>query len=136
MTDMTNKPFIRVTLLLAFATISCAQQNGIPSISPQEVKKQLDEGATITLFDVRRPDEMTRGVITSEALNYNFSDSDFKDNVDQLDKDKTYYVYCHSGGRSSKTVQMMKEMGFTNVYNIDGGITKWQTDGMKLVKKE
>lgn len=133
---MTNKLLLLTTLLFTLTAISCAQQNSIPSISPQEVKKQLDEGAAITLFDVRRPDEIERGVIASDVLNYNFSDSNFKENLAELDKDETYYVYCHSGGRSSKTVQMMKEMGFTNVYNVDGGITKWESDGLKVVKKD
>ncbi len=133
---MINKLLFTSTFLLTFTAISCAQQNGVPTISPKDVKTQLDEGKDFTLFDVRRQEEVDGGVIDPAAVNYDFYSDDFDDNLAELDKEQTYYVYCHSGGRSAKTVERMKEMGFKNVFNVDGGIIKWQADGMKLVKKE
>ena len=90
----------------------------------------------MTIFDVRRQDEVDNGVVQSDVVHYDFFGADFKDNVAELDKDETYYVYCHAGGRSAKTVKMMQEMGFKNVFNVEGGITKWQSEGLKTVKKE
>ena len=121
---------------LAFISPSCAQQSNVPSLSPTEVNDALQEGNDFVLFDVRRLEEINRGVIDPDIINYDFYADDFKDNVAKLDRDDTYYVYCHAGGRSAKTVKMMQDMGFKNVFNVDGGITKWKADGMKLVSKK
>ncbi|MEQ9426625.1 MAG: rhodanese-like domain-containing protein [Cyclobacteriaceae bacterium] len=125
-------PFIVITLI---SCSSNAQERAIPTISPDDLKSKIESGEGV-LLDVRRPDEIAKGVIKADVLNYNFSASDFNNNIAQLDKDETYYVYCAVGGRSGKTVQKMKEMGFENVYNVEGGIVKWQEVGNKLVKKK
>jgi rhodanese-related sulfurtransferase len=43
-------------------------------------------------------------------------------------------VYCRSGGRSASAADVLKEKGFTKVYNLDGGITSWQENGFEVVK--
>ena len=46
--------------------------------------------------------------------------------LQELDKNRSYYIYCRTGSRSSNTCELMKEMGFTNSYNLLGGITEWK----------
>ena len=47
------------------------------------------------------------------------------DGIQKLDKNKNYYVYCHSGIRSVQACQIMKSFGFENLYNLLGGISEW-----------
>ena len=129
-----KQPFIISALVILFTNISCAQE--VPTISPKEVKARIDQGTNAVLLDVRRQEEIDRGVIDKDIIAYDFYHSAFKDNLVKLDKDKTYYVYCHAGGRSGKTVKMMQELGFKNVFNVEGGITQWKAEGMELVEKD
>jgi phosphoenolpyruvate carboxylase len=48
--------------------------------------------------------------------------------LDELDKSKNIYVYCKSGGRSGQACQVMNQLGFENVFNLEGGFSNWQGD--------
>ena len=50
----------------------------------------------------------------------------FIDEINSLDKNKSYYVYCRSGARSSQAVQLMRELGFNDTFNLLGGILEWE----------
>ncbi|MFC1541238.1 rhodanese-like domain-containing protein [Candidatus Latescibacterota bacterium] len=76
------------------------------------------------ILDVRTPEEYNT-VHIEYAINKNYNSSEFKEMLATLDTDKTYIVYCRSGGRSSNALKVMKEMGFKNVYHMLGGITGW-----------
>lgn len=89
------------------------------------------EGAQ--LLDVRTPGEWNEGVIEDATL-MNFYEEDFKDRVAKLDKDKPVAVYCKSGGRSGQAMTMMRDMGFKEVYNLNGGIDAWNKAGKPTVK--
>ena len=52
----------------------------------------------------------------------------------RLDKNKIYVTHCQLGGRSTKTVVIMKDLGFVEVYNITGGIAEWKSKGLPIVK--
>ena len=73
-----------------------------------------------TIIDVRTPEEIEGGMI-DDAIHIDFVSTDFEDRLKQLDKDANYIVYCRSGGRSSKTTEKMKKLGFKSVCNLDGG---------------
>jgi rhodanese-related sulfurtransferase len=47
------------------------------------------------------------------------------DGLQDLDKSKNYYVYCHSGARSVQACQIMETFGFNNLSNLLGGISEW-----------
>lgn len=74
----------------------------------------------VVLLDVRTPGETDRGVIDGAML-IDYRSSDFKEKISALDKDKTYLVYCQSGGRSAKACNMMQEMGFKELYELKTG---------------
>jgi rhodanese-related sulfurtransferase len=86
-----------------------------------------------TLLDVRTPEEVVHGKIPG-AINMDFYEDDFKKQLKSLDKNKPVYVYCASGGRSGDAAEMMSEMGFTKVYNLEGGFKAWKAAGMPVVK--
>ncbi len=94
-----------------------------------EVLKKKD--SNIELLDVRTEQEYAKSYIHG-AKNINWLSSDFAEEVGALDKSKTYYVYCFSGARSAQATAKMLEMGFTNVYNVNGGIRDWTEAGYDI----
>ncbi len=77
------------------------------------------------------PQELSTGHIKG-ALNIDFKSPDFASKIDELDKSATYLVYYLVGGRSGKAMQLMQEKGFSKVFNLKGGITKWQADSLPI----
>ena len=78
------------------------------------------------ILDVRSPQELAEGSIPNHMM-INMFEPDFQSRISNLDRDKTYLVYCRSGGRSGQACGMMVDMGFENVYNLSGGITAWNS---------
>lgn len=84
---------------------------------------EVDENAVI--LDVRTEDEYNDGIIEN-AINIDIhKGQDFIAELESLDKNKNYYVYCRSGARSAKACEIMKELGFENAFNLLGGILDW-----------
>ena len=78
-----------------------------------------------TILDVRTQDEYNRVFIDGSTLIDWYSD-DFNQEVEKLDKNKPVYVYCHVGGRSKSAMKRLNSLGFTEVYNLNGGIVAWR----------
>ena len=83
------------------------------------------------LLDVRTPAEYQAGHINGSKL-IDFYSSDFKDKLRDLDKNKTYLVYCRVGRRSGIAVEIMKELGFKEAHNMSGGFTEWEAKDLPL----
>lgn len=94
------------------------------NLSAEEFAGRIGAPNTVIL-DVRTPGETAGGVI-SGALELDYRAPGFAEEVAALDKDKTYLVYCASGGRSGKACEMMKEAGFKEVVNLKGGYRAWK----------
>ncbi|TAE59522.1 MAG: rhodanese-like domain-containing protein, partial [Bacteroidetes bacterium] len=52
----------------------------------------------------------------------------------KLDKSQPVFVYCAVGGRSGRSAQTLQQLGFTQVYDLEGGITRWQQEGLPVEK--
>ena len=85
----------------------------------------LMSNPTALLLDVRTAAEVTQGSIEG-ATNLDVNSSTFKEEVAKLDKNMTYLVYCKAGGRSTSACNIMKDMGFNSLYNLQGGYTAWE----------
>ncbi len=85
------------------------------------------------LIDVRTPEEFTKGHIYT-ARNIDYFSGRFKEEVDKLDKNKAYLIYCRSGKRSEGALEAMKELGFTRVYHMKDGIIHWAGKGLPLIQ--
>lgn len=83
-----------------------------------------DENAQI--IDVRTEEEYIEGYIPGSKNLDIHGGQEFIDEVDKLDKSKSYYVYCRSGARSAQACAIMNQQGFDNAYNLMGGITEWE----------
>ena len=85
------------------------------------------------ILDVRTPEEVSQGMIPG-AKPLNFRASDFSSKLGELDKNKTYFVYCKGGGRSSKTIDLMKSSGFKHVHELKDGYDGWVEAGYPVKK--
>lgn len=85
----------------------------------------------VVVLDVRTPAEFASGHL-SDAINIDVASPTFDDDVAVLPTDATYVVYCRSGNRSAVAADRMLELGFTDVYNVTGGVMEWQASGGSL----
>jgi rhodanese-related sulfurtransferase len=99
-------------------------------LTPEEL---VSKQAELTIIDVRTPAEFEGGHLEN-AININLYGPDFKAKLETLDKSKAVSVYCKVGGRSAKAAEVMREMGFEEVYDLEGGIRNWKKQGKKIVK--
>jgi rhodanese-related sulfurtransferase len=91
-----------------------------------------NDKSDIILLDVRTKKEYNDGHLENAIL-MNMRSPDFSKNIKDLNKDNTYYVYCHSGARSTSAVRLMRKEGFSKAYNIKGGIIQLTRKGVNLV---
>jgi rhodanese-related sulfurtransferase len=85
----------------------------------------------LVVLDVRTPEEFDSGHI-ADAANLDFYEPDFATSLDTLDKELPYFVYCRSGNRSATTIETMRDLGFTEVYELEGGIISWAEAGYPI----
>ena len=86
----------------------------------------------VVVLDVRTFEEFNQSHIP-DALNIDVQGDYFTADVMELDKSKSYAVYCRSGKRSVLASEVMEQMGMANVYNLTGGIMEWVESGRDTV---
>jgi len=122
-----------ISVVLMFAACNTSGQKS-SNISVDEFQKQIAD-ANVQLVDVRTPEEFGQKHIAN-AKNININSNSFEKELGALDKSKPLYVYCLSGGRSSKAADWAQKNGFKEVYNLDGGVLAWMNNGKPVVKGE
>ena len=95
------------------------------NLTSKELIEKLDNDQNGFLLDVRSEEEYEESNIPNSKLLNIRDPQSFMDGLQNLDKSKNYYVYCHSGVRSVQACQIMKTFGFDNLYNLLGGISEW-----------
>ena len=85
------------------------------------------------ILDVRTAEEFADGRLEN-AINLDIYSETFRDELDLMDKSKTYLIYCRSGNRSGQALDIMEELDFREVYNMMGGILEWEAEGLPTVK--
>ena len=104
----------------------------IENVTPQEaftLTQDNENNPDFVILDVRTPEEFTGGHI-EDAINLDYYSETFRDELDKLDKNKKYLIYCRSGSRSGKALDIMEELNFREVYNMSGGILEWESEGL------
>jgi rhodanese-related sulfurtransferase len=94
---------------------------GVADIDPQDVWKNR---AQIAIIDVRRPDEFNGKMGHIPGAEMVVLDT-LPDQMDRIPKDKPVVFVCALGGRSARACAFALEEGYTNVYNMKGGMTAW-----------
>jgi len=106
-------------------------KNDIQSIDALELITENESNKDFVIIDVRSPEEYSENHIKN-ALNINYSQN-FEQEIEKLDKNKKYLIYCRSGHRSSNATKIMIKSGFKDIHNLSGGIRKWKSYGLSLV---
>lgn len=94
--------------------------------------QQLENDDNAVVLDVRTDDEVADGIIPNAIHLDIYKGQEFIDALEDLDKSKSYYVYCRSGNRSGQACQIMEELGFEKAYNLEGGMLQWTGDVVDL----
>ncbi|MGV3696381.1 rhodanese-like domain-containing protein [Flavobacterium sp.] len=117
-------------LLLPLLFLSCHGQSSktVQTVNADLYAEKLKSTKNPQLLDVRTPEEFNSEHIDN-AVNVNWNGDDFAAKANAYDKSKPIFVYCKVGGRSAKAAEKLAEMGFTEIYNLDGGIMKWKWKG-------
>jgi rhodanese-related sulfurtransferase len=107
-------------------------QNTLISVEPPAFYKEAKKNI-IPIIDLRTSREFNMGHIQN-AINIDYYSPNFLEQLDMLNKNEPYLIYCYSGSRSYDTLQIMKRMGFTNVLDLSGGTIAWEMNGFSLVR--
>lgn len=124
--------FPALTLLLFFSLAgawqACAPKTTTPAtevvVSQQRFLDMMKQKNTVIL-DVRTASEYREGHIPGAILLDVLQPESFQSGLSQLDKTKTYLVYCRSGKRSQQAIAIMKEKGLSKYYDLQGGFSQW-----------
>jgi len=122
---------ITLSALLLFFSIAMSAQ--IQTISVEEFEKQLFATKGEQLIDVRTPQEFAKYHIQG-AKNIDYKSPNFKKEIEKLDRKKPVLVYCLAGPRSKAALEILRETGFTTVYELDGGINGWSKFGKPIIE--
>ncbi|MEH7115280.1 rhodanese-like domain-containing protein [Neobacillus niacini] len=93
----------------------------IQIITPEELKKKLEEGEKLELIDVREDEEVARGMIPGAK---HIRMGEIPANLDYFNKDKEYIFICRSSARSGNVCYYLQEQGY-KVRNMIGGMLAW-----------
>ncbi len=103
---------------------TATMQNGIPQITPVELKRRIDAGEDVFVLDVREPHEYQIVNIGAPLIPL----GDLPNRLNELDPNREIVIHCKTGGRSQRAAEFLQKSGFKNVANLAGGITAWATD--------
>ncbi len=122
------KYLLSLAFIATTALNSCVNTNGQAQktlLSAKEFSEKIKQLPDVTIVDVRTPEEFEAGHLQN-ALNIDWKGNNFEKQISSFDKNKPLFVYCLSGGRSSAAATKMRDDGFKEVYELDGGIMKWR----------
>jgi rhodanese-related sulfurtransferase len=113
------------------------QPGGIPTISARDAAAAVagdgtsaaDPATRPLIVDVREPDEFAAQRIEGSVL---IPMSQFVARHDELPRDRPLVMQCQSGSRSASATMYLVQRGWTDVRNLDGGITAWMRDGLPV----
>jgi thioredoxin len=106
--------------------INCSNgQNAKSNVDANAFNELVKASNQAQLIDVRTPEEFAKGHLIN-ALNFDWNGNEFDKQVSSLNKEEAVFVYCLSGGRSSAAAAQLRQSGFKNVIELNGGIMKWR----------
>ena len=124
--------------ILALTSVQAAGEAAetVAKIDVNSAQEYVAQHENAVILDVRTPAEYDMSHITG-AMNVNVQNDDFATMVAGLDKDKTYLVHCTrnpADGRSARALETLQELGFRNLYNLEGGYIAWKEAELPLTE--
>lgn len=101
-------------------------------VQPDQVDALLKAHPGMEVIDIRSAEEIAEGRLPQATMALDFYDPNFPAEIDKLDKDGFYLVYCRSGNRSAQAVAMMHGKGLANTWDLAGGINAWSAAGKQI----
>ena len=130
-------PIFALSLLMAF-TVSCvnkkADSSDIKLVTADEMK-QIIELEDVQVVDVRTASEF-EAIRVKSAQNIDFNSPTFDKDIQKLDKSKPVVLYCKGGGRSAKCAKKLKDAGLEKIYDLEGGLSKWEHSKILNIEKK
>jgi len=124
---------ILLGLLLTNTAARADDPAAVRHVDASGASKLIKDDPKVVLIDIRTPEEFAAGRIKG-ASNINYYAGDFRASLRKLDATKTYLVYCASGGRSTKSLELFQKLGFKSVVHLDGGFKAWEKAGNAVEK--
>lgn len=122
-----------ISIIVLFFALSGISQTVKTNVNAQTFKKLIEEKKHV-LIDLRTDDEIkTKGKIKG-AKQINFLDKTAEEQINKLDKQKGYLIYCAGGGRSADCADLMEQQGFKTIINLEKGFSDWQKNGFEIEK--
>lgn len=131
---MFNNLIVLFFVFVVTGSIDAQNTKEQKSLPVKEFYKKIDTDKDVQLVDVRTPVEFLNGHLLN-AMNIDWKANDFEEKSRALDKSKPVFVYCMSGPRSSAASTKLQEMGFKNVYVMEGGMMKWRNADLPEIEK-
>ncbi|MCK4654840.1 MAG: rhodanese-like domain-containing protein [Candidatus Cloacimonetes bacterium] len=106
----------------------------IKKLTPEEAFQLIQQNSNnpdFIILDLRPPKKYIKAKIKN-AINFDYNNENFDDNLEKLDKNKTYFIYCTFGLKSNITIELMEELSFREVYCINEGLIKWKNQGFEI----
>lgn len=127
-----NTLYVILAIIIVFVIVTKFNNRGIKHMNVENAL-ELVKDSTVTILDVRSPEEFAQGHLQKARL---IPVGEIADRIGELSllKDKKILVYCHAGNRSAAASRILMKNGFTSVENLDGGIAAWTARGNKIVK--
>lgn len=122
-----------VFLFMLLSAAADKPQNNSQTIDKKAFAEKIKNTKNPQIVDVRTPEEFKEGHIQN-AMNIDWLGEHFVEYTEKLDKNKAVFVYCRSGKRSKSAADKLQEMGFKNIYNLDGGYLSWSAEELKTNK--
>lgn len=131
------KKLILVLIALVSINVSNAQSKDavITNLSSERFKAIIANDKGGTIIDLRTTEELEKKGYIKGAVQLDYLAKDSEKQIDKLDKNKTYYIYCAGGGRSSEAAAYMEKTGFKRVYTLEKGLSEWLQKGFPVEKK-
>jgi thioredoxin len=123
----------KIALFTSFVVfmLSCSSKEGLQNLEAIAFQKAINSEARKQILDVRSAEEFQNGHIEG-AVNADINSPSFQQTASTLEKEKTVFVYCLSGARSASAAGQLKEMGFTKIVNLTGGMLAWQSSDLPI----
>lgn len=135
---MKLKYFIPALILIAVGTLyylnlTPPTPDSYRALSPAAAQSELAAHPEVRVLDIRTPAEFAEGHLKG-AANIDFYARTFEAELERLDRETTYLVYCRTGNRSSQALTTLERLGFTRIWHLADGIVGWERAGLPLVR--
>jgi rhodanese-related sulfurtransferase len=129
-------PIFIICLGFILPSLSAQDSTRIIAVSAKEAADLIDKhvgDSDFAVLDIRTPGEFQSGHLKNAIL-IDFYSQTFADQLSRLDKEKKFLIYCRSGNRSARSLEIFKKLKFQKIYHMANGISTWNSEGFPVVK--